>query len=271
MYLGLLLSMCLPSRADSARVREVADKCYGPVIGVLEAHPAAKITLALNGLLVEQLGNAGQTTLIERLGELVARGQVELLGTAYGNTILTAYPADEIRVRIERNSAALRTAFGEAFAPRGLFPPEMAYNDAVGQVAVDLGFEWVIVDQLSYRGAGPGPSDTQAYCVEGVPGLGVLFRNRSFSVGISFGNFKQAKDLFTALGSTSASERHLIIGCEGENFGYRRDDLLPLLEELLSTTLLQTVSLSDLMRRLPERPTARLVTSSWSPWETHAF
>lgn len=75
---------------------------------------------------------------------------------------------------------------------RGFFPPEMAYNRYLAQIVADLGYEWIIAEELSL---GKPVDYSKIYSVEGLTlkgsdpksGLKIFFRDRAFSYKILAG------------------------------------------------------------------------------------
>ena len=60
-------------------IAEVYDAAYEPMVAALERHPTVRLSLHYSGPLLEWL-RAERPDFIERLGALVERGQVEILG-----------------------------------------------------------------------------------------------------------------------------------------------------------------------------------------------
>jgi len=84
---------------------------------------------------------------------LERQGQVEIMTVPYYHPILPLIPPSEMRRQVELNTKANRRYFGEAYRPQGFFPPEMCYSFGVARVAADLGFRWLIVDEIAFDGA----------------------------------------------------------------------------------------------------------------------
>ena len=72
-------------------MERVHTESYAPFLAVLERFPAVRIGMHLSGCLLDWLGSA-HPEYLDRVGELVSRGQIELLGGAYYEPILPAIP-----------------------------------------------------------------------------------------------------------------------------------------------------------------------------------
>jgi len=70
---------------------EVYDRAYLPMLEALERHPGVRLSLHYTGPLLEWLG-AERPEFLARLGALVARGQVELLGGGLYEPVLASLP-----------------------------------------------------------------------------------------------------------------------------------------------------------------------------------
>src|SRR3990170_755493 len=141
-----LLHIYQPPTQTEEITRRVTDECYRKLVDILLGHPQARVTLNINACLTEQLDRYGLHDVIDGLRALAERHQIEFTGSAMYHPILPLIPPAEMRRQIELNTEVNRRYFGDAYAPQGLFPPEMCYSFQVAQVAADLGFRWLIVD-----------------------------------------------------------------------------------------------------------------------------
>ena len=96
---------------------KVTDESYRRIFSELEAAPSAKLTLNVNGCLLETWHRFGHDDVIARLQKLFARGQVELTGSAKYHPFLPKLPASEMIRQIELNQETFRRFFGKQFTP----------------------------------------------------------------------------------------------------------------------------------------------------------
>ena len=83
-----------PPLSSNDFVLEAAKLSYKRWAKALLTHPEAKITLNFSGCLLERLLDLDQEELIANWQKLVARGQVELLGSAYWHALLPKITRD---------------------------------------------------------------------------------------------------------------------------------------------------------------------------------
>jgi len=60
-------------------------------------------------------------------------------------------PEAETRRQIRANDATNRRYFGEVYAPRGFFPPEMCYSDRVLGPVEEAGYQWIILSGVACK------------------------------------------------------------------------------------------------------------------------
>jgi alpha-amylase/alpha-mannosidase (GH57 family) len=247
--------------------RRVTDECYRKLVDILLRHPQARVTLNINACLTEQLDRYGLHDVIDGLTALAGRGQVEFTGSAMYHPILPLIPVAEMRRQIELNTQVNRRYFGDLYAPRGFFPPEMCYSFEVAQVVAEMDFGWIIGDEIAYDGRLGHRLTDRVYRVEGLPALHFFFRERSASVGLTYGRFPAADSLVDFLAGRGQGHWYLLTGTDGEIYGHHRPGQERLLEEVYGGDLIPTCTISELLTLFPEVETVSPLPSSWSTWE----
>ena len=222
MYWANFLHIYQPPTQTEAIVRKVAEECYRTLVRVLEEAQHAKITLNINAVLTEQLDRYGFGDVIEGLKRVAERGLIEFTGSAMYHPILPLIPEEEAARQIELNTEVNRRYFGEVYHPQGFFPPEMCYSAEVAKIVAEMGFRWIIIDEIAFGGKiGQARNDT-AYTLKELPDLVVFFKERPFSAGITYGNYPNAKPFLEALKDRLATETYLLTGTDGEVYGHHR-------------------------------------------------
>jgi len=140
MYWVNFLHIYQPPTQTEEIVRKVTEECYEKLISVLEDGPQGKITLNISAVLTEQLDRYGYSDVIERLGKLAEKGQIEFTGSAMYHPILPLIPEGEVVRQIEMNTKINKRYFGEIYNPKGFSPPEMCYSFDVAKIVAKLGF-----------------------------------------------------------------------------------------------------------------------------------
>ncbi len=147
----------------------------------------------------------------------------------------------------------------------GFFPPEMAYEDIVGEVLEELGFSWIVVD-------GTAIADWRKY-------LGFVYkreegkllafpREDNLSYRIAFGRIRTMRGLVRAMGARElAKSQYTVIALDGETFGHHQPKQLKLLGEMFEASdhdrRVKLVRISDLAEKYKERVSTQLLSSTW--------
>ena len=267
MHWANFLHIYQPPTQTEEITRRVADECYRKLVDILLRHPQARVTLNINACLTEQLDKYGLHDVIDGLKALAERGQIEFTGSAMYHPILPLIPPHEMRRQIELNTEANRRYFGDLYAPRGFFPPEMCYSFEVAQVVAGMGFQWVIGDEIAYDGRLGHCRPDRTYRVEGLSDFHFFFKERPVSAGLTYGRFPTSDSLLDYLADRRHRREYLLTGTDGEIYGHHRPGQERLLEEVYGDDLLPTCTVSELLRLFPETETVSPLPSSWSTWE----
>jgi hypothetical protein len=267
MYWSNFLHIYQPPTQTEAIVRKVTEESYRTLVRVLKETPGAKITLNINAVLTEQLARYGLDDVIQDLRQLAERGQIEFTGSAMYHPILPLIPRDEVIRQVRLNTDINRHYFGEAYKPTGFFPPEMCYSYEVAQTVAELGFRWIIVDELSLSGKIGSVKYDRLYKIEGLEGLLVFFKERPFSSGITYGTYASSEPFLGALKVGLETDSYLLTGTDGEVYGHHRPGQEKLLFEVFSRGIPTTCTVSQLIEHFAQVDSVNPLPSSWSTWE----
>jgi hypothetical protein len=267
MYWSNFLHIYQPPTQTEAVVRKVTEEGYRTLVRVLREAPGGKVTLNISAILTEQLARYGLDDVIRGLRELAERGQVEFTGSAMYHPILPLIPKDEVIRQIKLNTDVNRHYFGESYKPTGFFPPEMCYSYEVAQAVAELGFHWIIVDELSFTGKIGSVKYDRLYKLAGLGDFLVFFKERPFSAGITYGAYPSARPFLAALGGRLDGHSYLLTGTDGEVYGHHRPGQEKLLSEIFAHVTPATCTISELIRHFSQVDVASPVPSSWSTWE----
>jgi len=245
----------------------VTRECYRPLVQLLLASPRARLTLNINGVLTEQLARWGGQDVLDGVRALAERGQIEFTGSAKFHPILPLLPETEIVRQIRLNEETNRAALGNAYRPQGFFCPEMCYARRVAEIAADLGYRWLVIDELCYSGRfGQVRTDTW-HTLTGRPDVGILFKDRAASGGIAFGRAPTLEALRGLVGDRIRQGGVLLTGTDGEIYGHHRPGQERLLAEAFADSNVETVRISDLRDILKRQEAVDPRPGSWSTWE----
>jgi alpha-amylase/alpha-mannosidase (GH57 family) len=249
-------------------IKKIANESYRPLVRGLLANPAAKITLNINAVLTELFVKHGGQDIIDGLRTLAERGQLEFTGSAKYHPFLPLMPESEIRRQIDLNTETNKKHFGSVYQPRGFFPPEMAYNRKVADVARSMGFNWLIIDELAHSGKMQSVHWDRVYTLTGADDFFIFFRDRDISfrilsaeVGVSVFS---AGMMLKTLGDRLKSDEFLLTAMDGETFGHHRPGLDTLLFELYQVPEIESVTMSEIPNRITKRETVEPLPSTWA-------
>jgi len=282
MLLALFLHLYQPPTQFAKVLESITNASYRRVLNSIRRHPSAKVTINISGSLTEQLGRVSDLrSVLDDLADLVEKGQVELTGSAAYHPLLTELPRGEIRRQILLNDEINRRYFGDAYCPRGFFPPEMAWSRRVAEVVDDLGFGWVILDPSALPSAGSARYQLSNFKIKGMD-LRIFFRNSDLSIKVAFSQIRTVEELKKEIYKLPTTSYTLILAMDGETFGHHRPEQLRFLEELFSVGVdpcvdprkgrthgfaPTLVTVSELQKILSEPIETEIRTSSWGPWE----
>lgn len=139
---------------------EACRRSYRPFLDVLYGHPSLKITQHWTGPLLEWLLRH-HPEIIERMKEMVRRGQLELLTGAYYEAVLAVIPESDRIGQIRKLTDLIERVF--ACRPRGMWLAERVWEQSLVRPLVAAGVEFVAVDDTHFRHAGLRDDQLQGY------------------------------------------------------------------------------------------------------------
>jgi alpha-amylase/alpha-mannosidase (GH57 family) len=267
MYWSNFLHIYQPPTQTEEIVRKVTEESYRPLVRTLIEAPDGKITLNVNAVLTEQLVRYGLDDVIQGLRELAERGQIEFTGSAMYHPILPLIPREEVIRQIKLNNDVNQHYLGEVYNPAGFFPPEMCYSYEVAQIVAELGFRWIIVDEIAFNGKIGCAKYDRLYKIKGLGDFLVFFKERPFSAGITYGMYPSAEPFLNKLTGRLEEHDYLLTGTDGEVYGHHRPGQEKLLSEVFARRTPETCTISELIESFNRVERVNPLPSSWSTWE----
>jgi len=124
-------------------IREAFEKSYKPFIDLIYGLGYPKVCFHFSGILYEWL-EKNEKSYIDKIGEMVSRNQIEILGGGYYEPILGVIPKRDRVIQIKKLSEYIYKRFG--IYPKGLWLTERVFRDDVVEDVYDCGIEYILVD-----------------------------------------------------------------------------------------------------------------------------
>jgi len=212
-----LLHVYQPPWQDLEILKEIYKECYVPLLSMLERHENVKITLNVQGCLLDLLTRLGLEDAREILRNLIQNGKVELIGSAKYHPILPLIPKDDIIHQIKLNEKTLNHHF-PGHPLKGFFPPEMAISINLCQIIKSSGYSWTILDGIANSDKWP-----HDYIQKSESGLITFFRDSFVSNMISFAKIDAdgfVEKISQMYGEKSKKDNYIITAQDAETFGH---------------------------------------------------
>ena len=198
-------------------IAETYERAYLPMLEALERHPGVRLALHYTGPLLAWL-RVERPAFLDRLGALVERGQIEIVGGGWYEPVLAALPERDRVGQLVRMADELEAQFGRR--PRGAWLAERVWEPDLPTSLVTAGYDWTVLDDAHFRAAaipeealwGPYTTDDQGKI------LTVFGTEQGLRYRIPFA---EVDDLIGYLRdhATEAGERVGTMGDDGEKFG----------------------------------------------------
>ena len=173
-------------RQSNERIfRKVAEKSYYPMLNLLldnmRHYPEFKVSFSITGTWLEQAEKWGPD-LIDKIREMVNRGQAEIVGETYYHSLAFFYNRDEFNDQVKMHAETIQRIFG--VTPRVFRNTEFAYNDQLAHWAEEQHYKGILAEGwdkiLGWR------SPNHVYRPAGCENLRLLLKNYRLSDDIAF-------------------------------------------------------------------------------------
>ncbi len=263
MLWGNFLHVYQPHGQDPDVLEAIIQQCYEPVFKGILQYENAYITVNINAALLELFDKYGYHELIDTIAEGGRQGKIEFTGSAKYHALLPFLPREEMLRQISINHETNCHYLGDAYQPKGIFLPEMAYSPEVAPVIEEAGFDWVLLDEIAYGGKIDSPDNTRLYKIKGTD-VYAFFRERRISNLIMSAVVRSSDSLKEAIQDDLASSRYSITGMDGETFGHHRIGLENLLFEIFEDPAFNLVRISDVIDHYNNTEEVDPVASTWA-------
>lgn len=257
------LHMYQPAEQQPDILEAIVVQSYRPIIqGLLEAKKV-RLTLNINGALLELLDKYHHRDIIDNLRLLGSRKQVEFTSSAKYHALLPFLESQEIIRQITLNDESLEFFLGKDAKPKGFFAPEMAYDEKILPIVEDLGFEWLILDEISCGGEVGQVDYSKIYKIKGTK-LNVFFRNRRLSNLIMSAVVRTRETLLEAMRDNLKSSNYIVTAMDLETFGHHRPGLEKMLFKVFDTPEIEFLQISDIEKYYKKTKEITPTKATWA-------
>ena len=233
-----------------------------------------------------QLKKLKEEDFFKRLRHLSKKNQIEFCQTAAFHPLLPRLPEKEIIRQIILNREINECLIGKDFyRPRGFFPPEMAYSNQLKRVLIDLGVEYVVLDQhssplgvknepyelLFYTNKHTDTKNNNVYKkvsdTKNIPNknLGIFFRDENLSIKIAYSDIKSIDEFNLELNKYyRKADQYIVMAMDGETFGHHQPGQDDLLFDILNNRKKYFVFVSEIEKYIRIKREIEPRISSWA-------
>lgn len=258
-----LLHFYQPANTEYFYISEALDRSYFRLLRLMEENPNLKMTWNVSGCLLERLQESKEgLDFIYRLKKIIASGQVEITSTAAYHGFLPLLPKGEVIKQIEENEKILRDILGIYSKPHGFFLPEMSYSPELAKIIYDLGYKWIMVDEVA--ASGQEIDKNEPLYIDKNSNLKVLLRNRIVSNSYPPISLKSELE--------KDEEAIIISATDAELYGLRHEDPSGEMESIVKNKKIKTETISEFIKEREankfEIDELNLAASSWETQES---
>lgn len=199
-------------------IDDAFERCYKPLLETFAAVESVKFALHFSGPLYDFMDKRRHAEK-DLLGEMVSRGQVELLGGGYYEPILASIPEDDAAGQLQMMSDYLLREFGAR--PRGIWLTERIWDPVLPRLLAACGVEYTVVDTSHFQYAGANAADLYGHYITEKHGrsLMVFPSDRHLRYMIPFRLVEDNERYLADVSGMGDKEIALTYGDDGEKFG----------------------------------------------------
>jgi peptidoglycan/xylan/chitin deacetylase (PgdA/CDA1 family) len=263
MYWANFLHIYQPAEQQPDILEAIVVQSYRPILKGILKRSRVQLTFNVNGALLELFDKYKYRDLIDILRKLGQEQRIEFTSSSKYHAILPFLEKEEIVRQIKVNDETNKFFLGDVYKPRGFFPPEMAYKEELADIISDLGFKWIILDEIACGGEPGTVNYNKIYKIKN-SNPNVFFRERRLSNLIMSAVVRSAESLKEAMKDDLNSGRYLITAMDGETFGHHRPGLEKMLFDVLETPEFELIQISDIPKHYKEITEIAPVKSTWA-------
>ena len=263
MYWANFLHFYQPAEQQPDVLETIVVQSYRPLIEGIKKSKRVRLTVNINGTLLELFDTYGYKDIIDDLRTLGEEGRIEFTSSIKYHALAPFLNEDEIVRQIKMDNETNTFFLGGSYQPQGFFPPEMAYSEELPVVISSLGFKWMILDEIAYDGYVGHVDYKKIYKVAGTSML-VFFRERRLSNLIMSAVVRSRESLLEAMKDDMRSGRYVLTAMDGETFGHHRPGLEKMLFDVFAAPEFELIKISDISGYYTEAKEILPVKSTWA-------
>ncbi|MDD3006574.1 MAG: hypothetical protein PHX30_03265 [Candidatus Pacebacteria bacterium] len=251
-----------PPEQEEEVFHQVARESYFEIAKFFDLYDGLKLTMNLSGSLLEQLVVYHYDGLLEDFSRAFSNGEIELVGSAMYHPILPLLPEEEIERQILLDEKIKKEIFGGEYKRCGFYLPEMAYSRRVAEVLEKMGFEWIILDEISYCGKLNSFDKEKIFKVKDL-NMKVVFRDRQVSDYFVPEKINEISDEATRGGM------NIITATDGELYGHHHHDFYSKTKEAFTDGNIRSLRISEFIEEFGKGDLQEIdpVASNWESTE----
>lgn len=192
---------------------------YKPFIDLLYLYPQVKFSLHCSGILWDYFIEK-HPDFIDKIKEMVERGQIEIVSGGYYEPILSAIPQKDRINQIKMMNSFIYEMFG--VKPQGLWLTERIWEQSIVKDIVDTGIKYTLVDDYHFYSAGLPKKELDGYYVTEEEGrvLYIFPISQTLRYYIPFKLVEEVIEFFKRFSVVHTSEiKGITMFDDGEKFG----------------------------------------------------
>ena len=129
MYWANFLHFYQPAEQQPDVLETIVVQSYRPLIEGIKKSKRVRLTVNINGTLLELFDTYGYKDIIDDLRTLGEEGRIEFTSSIKYHALAPFLNEDEIVRQIKMDNETNTFFLGGSYQPQGFFPPEMAYSE----------------------------------------------------------------------------------------------------------------------------------------------
>jgi alpha-amylase len=167
-------------------MQQLAEKSYLPaneiLLGLIKKFGKKfRVSFSISGIALEQMEKF-TPEVIDSFKKLASTGSVEFLTETYGHSLASLKSKSEFFRQVKLHEAKIKTLFG--VKPKAFRNTELIYNDDIGNLIFELGYNTVITEGPKHILGWKSPN--LLYCSATNPKVKLLMKNFQMSDDIAF-------------------------------------------------------------------------------------